>query len=580
MTSTTKRELLTNLLTYRYSDDEDVSWKIRRGAAKVIFVLIGTRNELLQEFYSTTAPVLVSRFNEREESVRVEVLAAFEALLRQTMLAREAELALGSRNKRKRSEGPDEDSLPDDRYVSRCRRAEASVIAFLRPLVPTILRAILKQLSAKSSATRQQCFILLRQLTEALDGGLETEVSAICTAVISALRTADSSSTSSLTIATLSFLSVFFKRHIARSYASHVDDLVSAVIRCMKDKLQRVSFEAFAAASALAEAVRPVSSNGSASPLASAFAQPIIRIFTATNQVLADTSVDGDVREKALETLGSLLVHEGDALSDSYQSCLPLITARLANENTAFTAVQVIGKIAESPICTGSAFDAWLLQVLPGVVIALQNQKSRRSAGQSAEFGCIQNILAKVGSALPVDTAEDIVTKLVPFIDSPSALHIIAILLANQPECCGLARVRVIPAVLQIIKNPTISTSAVHGMTSFFGAYIRGNQQDAEHIVKQLISNLGQAANIPDATQGGTSAYPSTAKCISTVRQFAPQSSILESLLSTIKVMDFLCGTHSAHLRRHLRVPRLAFISHYCVLGRSVVPRELADYSC
>jgi cullin-associated NEDD8-dissociated protein 1 len=97
-----------------YSDDEDDSWKIRRSAAKLLQSIFGTRLELLLDFYDNAAGVLISKFNEREESVRVEVLTAFEVLLNQTAIARTAELASGGRNKRKRSHDMDEDSAQDD----------------------------------------------------------------------------------------------------------------------------------------------------------------------------------------------------------------------------------------------------------------------------------------------------------------------------------------------------------------------------------------------------------------------------------------------------------------------------------
>jgi cullin-associated NEDD8-dissociated protein 1 len=68
----------------RYSDDEDSSWKTRRAAAKLIQALIATRPELLADFYTTVAPLLISRLSEREESVRMEVFAAWEVLVKQT----------------------------------------------------------------------------------------------------------------------------------------------------------------------------------------------------------------------------------------------------------------------------------------------------------------------------------------------------------------------------------------------------------------------------------------------------------------------------------------------------------------
>jgi cullin-associated NEDD8-dissociated protein 1 len=96
-----------------YSDSEDDSWKIRRSAAKLLQAIFGTRNELLTNFYDNAAGTLIGRFKEREESVRLEVLDAFEALLKQTAVSRTAEMAIGSRNKRKRSHDMDEDARDD-----------------------------------------------------------------------------------------------------------------------------------------------------------------------------------------------------------------------------------------------------------------------------------------------------------------------------------------------------------------------------------------------------------------------------------------------------------------------------------
>lgn len=45
-----------------YSDDDDMSWKVRRAAAKCLESVIATRHELLSEFYKTVAPTLIARF--------------------------------------------------------------------------------------------------------------------------------------------------------------------------------------------------------------------------------------------------------------------------------------------------------------------------------------------------------------------------------------------------------------------------------------------------------------------------------------------------------------------------------------
>jgi cullin-associated NEDD8-dissociated protein 1 len=43
-------------------DDDDMSWKVRRSAAKCLEAVIATRHELLCEFYRTLSPALIARF--------------------------------------------------------------------------------------------------------------------------------------------------------------------------------------------------------------------------------------------------------------------------------------------------------------------------------------------------------------------------------------------------------------------------------------------------------------------------------------------------------------------------------------
>lgn len=91
---------------YRYSDDDDTSWKVRRAATKLLAACISTRPDLLATFYRTLSPALVARFGDREETVQVQVWATFTALLAQTRAQTSASSARASSPsslKRKRS---------------------------------------------------------------------------------------------------------------------------------------------------------------------------------------------------------------------------------------------------------------------------------------------------------------------------------------------------------------------------------------------------------------------------------------------------------------------------------------------
>ena len=66
-----------------YSDDEDVSWKVRRAAAKCLATIVCAYPDRFADIYARACPALLACFREREESVKIDVFQAFIALLRQ-----------------------------------------------------------------------------------------------------------------------------------------------------------------------------------------------------------------------------------------------------------------------------------------------------------------------------------------------------------------------------------------------------------------------------------------------------------------------------------------------------------------
>eukprot|EP01083_Nonionella_stella_P083252 230125_1 len=76
-------------------DDEDQSWKVRRASVKCILTMLSTIHNsrsgkyknfykrITDTFYKEVVPVLISRFSEREEKIKLDVFDAFVEVLRQ-----------------------------------------------------------------------------------------------------------------------------------------------------------------------------------------------------------------------------------------------------------------------------------------------------------------------------------------------------------------------------------------------------------------------------------------------------------------------------------------------------------------
>ena len=62
-------------------DDDDTSWKVRRGAYRVINAIISTRPDLHVEICKNQGAKLSEKFRERVDDVKCDLLEAFKVLI-------------------------------------------------------------------------------------------------------------------------------------------------------------------------------------------------------------------------------------------------------------------------------------------------------------------------------------------------------------------------------------------------------------------------------------------------------------------------------------------------------------------
>jgi cullin-associated NEDD8-dissociated protein 1 len=449
------------------SDDDDVSWKVRRCAAKVLTTIISTRShgDLLENgtLYEKIAPALINCFEEREENVRLEILVALSLLIKKTSdgrsfpstnIDREAELAatyVSSSRKRRRA-GSDADSFDSQETLSSpastnspanmSPSAVSGPRADLARWSPSIVLGMAKLLQENSIPTKQAAIAVLRNMIHAGDGlseQLEKLIDPIVhaftapnayTGMSSVFTGAGGSTTATkLRIEALQLIGIICDTHSPKVLSPHIGHIIANVNASMRDQQYRVSSEAVRVTESIIKSLTPPRSIDSEQNLGH-LGELYHAIFL---QILA-VEVDLEVRQRAVHALGVLLARtSGAKLSGSLSisqrlSALSIIFDRLKNETTRLSAIQAIGWISASATEGGGLGRAWVNDV--AMELGRQLRKADRIL-RATSLGALNNmalnpvVLAYFDGA----TIRQLATVLLSLL-SPNDLNLLSLALA------------------------------------------------------------------------------------------------------------------------------------------------------
>lgn len=355
-----------SLIFYRYSDDEDTSYKVRRSATKLLSAVIGTRPELLSQIYVNVSPVLISRFGDREETVRTEVWATYMGLLQQTSIyggEKETEAVAVAGSKRKRDDEEEEETGGDD----------SSPLGLLRAQVGSLCKVLLKQLQGKSSPTTAQAgFQLLIELIKVLPGALTQHASNAILTARGVLQQSVASATASLHISALSFLTIFFKNHPYSSFSSSVPSITPTLLNALAQSHPRVAAEAFKVFSALLQSTKPSPS-----------ADWVIQVHDEAVKRLTRNDTDAEVRAGAEEVIGDLWISANETVSSRGSTEWEALRKGARPEG----AVNVTARVAASGVPVSNE---WIVQSIEWVLNVLR--RSSRG-GRVESFKCLDVLL-------------------------------------------------------------------------------------------------------------------------------------------------------------------------------------------
>jgi cullin-associated NEDD8-dissociated protein 1 len=175
---------------------------------------------------------LIGRFKEREENVKSDIFHAYIALLKATRPADDM--------------ARDPDAM-DDVPVT---------IQQLQEQVPAIVKAVQPLMKEKSVKTRQDCFLLLRELLHALPGALSSHIDQLMPGINYSLS--DKNTTSNMKIDALTFVHHMLTGHSPQVFHPHIQSLVPLIVNSVFDPFYKIATEALSVLQQLVKVVRPL----------------------------------------------------------------------------------------------------------------------------------------------------------------------------------------------------------------------------------------------------------------------------------------------------------------------------------
>ncbi|XP_053530044.1 cullin-associated NEDD8-dissociated protein 2 [Ictalurus punctatus] len=504
-----------------YSDDDDMSWKVRRSSVKCLEAVISNRRDLLVELYKNVCPVLVSRFKEREENVKSDIFLAFVALLRQTKPPHSSALDPGTK--------------------------EDPAVTLLKKQVPTVIKALHKQLKEKSMKSRQGCFSILTEIAIVLPGSLGEHVPALIPGIVYSLT--DKCASSNMKIDALSFLHVLLSSHTPEVFHPHIKVILPPVILCVEDPFYKITSEALQVTQQMVKMMRPLDKPPSFD------AKPYIKdIFNSTLKRLKAADIDQEVKERAISCMALIVSHLGDQLGGDLQPTLQIFLERLKNEITRLTAVKALSIIATSPLKVD------IRPILTeGIPILGSFLRKNQRALKLNTLTALNIIVTNYSDSFKPALIESVLNEL-PALIQESDMHVsqVAMMLVTcVAKVCpnSLAKIagNILPEVFHLVHSPLLQGGALGSIVEFFQVLVltKASNTSYSDLVKALTGPFYKAKSA-DSMPIHRQSYYSVAKCVAALSSVCPKeaSGTINNLTlevknqktsESVRILSFLC---------------------------------------
>jgi cullin-associated NEDD8-dissociated protein 1 len=441
-----------------FSDDDDISWKVRRASAKVLEAVIASKPNMATQFFvENRAGLLVSRFKEREETVKEDIFQTFVVLLKQTK------------------------TFTGGWSGGDAMETSVGPVVSLQQLVPAIMREIKKLLKLNSVKTRQGVFMVLNELVLTLPGCLADQFAIVVPGIDRCFD--DKSSTANLKLDCLSFISTAIQNHAKEVFYPYLSKIVQPVIKGVKDKFYRITADSLSVLKLIVKILKPVDDT----EVHAANHELFTQVFDTVYAKLKATDLDQEVKENAILCMAQILYNGGDTLNGNLQACLKILVERLHNEITRVVAVKSFTQIASSP--RNIQFEYESNEAIPVLIGFLRkNQRSLRLC--SVE--CLLALIRRHGQAARKEHVNLLIEGVPQVLNendlqiTQTALNLLTLVVTNNRDISMNLFTVTQPIIINLLKSPVLQGAPLDALLYFVQALFNPGGVPFETLYKSL----------------------------------------------------------------------------------------------
>ncbi|KAJ6252815.1 TIP120 domain-containing protein [Anaeramoeba flamelloides] len=308
-----------------YSEDDEMSWKIRRGSIKCLLALIKTRPELVNVYYEKVSNTLISRFSEREDYVKLDIYETYIQLLQQTRIKLQG--------------------------FSENEELKKEVLKVTKPVINSLHR----EFNNSSLKSRIKIFVLLTELVKAstkdsLLPFFDKLFKDFKTALFDKFYNNSQYSASAI---------LFFRNYLIYNNLSSNLIVISSIFEKLNNYINspenQLSIETLKICSQISETIRFLSNDQEKEKEKETeiieknkLNEIAINLFDMVNSVFKEQKKDTEVKETSIIVMSSLIYNIGDYLENRIEETLNILFDRMKIETTRVISIKSLKKILES----------------------------------------------------------------------------------------------------------------------------------------------------------------------------------------------------------------------------------------